>query len=57
LAENYEAALQGLLAIVSKDRTYRSDGARKTMLLIFTLLGDDHPLTKHYRKQLTLTLY
>jgi putative thioredoxin len=57
VAEDYEMALQGLLAIVSTDRTYRSDGARKTMLLIFTLLGDDHPLTKHYRKQLTLTLY
>jgi putative thioredoxin len=57
IEEAYEAALQGLLAIVSKDRKYRQDGARKTMILIFDLLGDDHPLTKHYRKQLTLTLY
>jgi putative thioredoxin len=57
LAEDYEAALQGLLAIVSKNRAYRSDGARKAMLTVFALLGDEHPLTKHYRKQLTLTLY
>lgn len=57
LAEEYEAALQGFLAIVTKDRQYRNDGARKAMLTIFALLGDDHPLTRQYRKQLTLTLF
>lgn len=57
LAEQYEAALQGFLAILTKDRKYRDDGARKAMLIIFALLGDDHPLTKQYRKQLTLALY
>lgn len=57
LTEHYEAALQGFLAIVSKDRKYRDDGARKAMLMIFSLLGDDHPLSKQYRKQLTLSLY
>lgn len=57
LAEQYEAALQGFLAIVTKDRKYRDDGARKAMLMIFALLGDDHPLSRQYRKQLTLNLY
>lgn len=57
LAEQYEVALPGFLAIVAKDRKYRDDGARKAMLMIFTLLGDDHPLCKQYRKQLTLALY
>jgi putative thioredoxin len=57
LAENYEAALAGFLAIVSRDRKYRQDGARKAMLTIFDLLGDSHPLTKEYRKQLMLALY
>lgn len=57
LLGDYESALQGLLDIVSKNRKYRDDGARKTMLMVFGLLGDDHPLSKHYRKQLTLILY
>lgn len=57
LAEDYQAALQGFLTILTKDRKYRDDGARKALLVIFALLGDAHPLTKQYRKQLTLALY
>jgi putative thioredoxin len=57
LEQNYEAALQSFLAIVGKDRKYKNDGARKAMIAIFDLLGDEHSLTKDYRKQLMLTLY
>lgn len=57
IAGQYETALQGLLAIVSNDRKYRNDGARKAMIVIFTVLGDDHPLSGQYRKQLNQTLY
>ena len=57
LAEQYEAALQGFLDVLTQDRRYRDDGARKAMLAIFSLLGDDDPLTKRYRKQLMLALY
>ncbi|MBW4519541.1 MAG: tetratricopeptide repeat protein [Scytolyngbya sp. HA4215-MV1] len=57
LAANYENALQHFLEIVGRDRRYRNDGARKAMLTIFDLLGDDHPLTRSYRKQLTMALY
>ncbi|MGA0197711.1 MAG: tetratricopeptide repeat protein [Prochlorotrichaceae cyanobacterium] len=57
LKKEYEAALEGFLAIVSRDRKYRNDGARKAMILLFDLLGDDHPLTQAYRKKLTRILY
>ncbi|MBD2020273.1 tetratricopeptide repeat protein [Leptolyngbya sp. FACHB-36] len=57
LAEDYETALTQLLEIVRDDRRYRNDGARKAMLSVFDLLGDEHSLTKTYRKQLTMALY
>lgn len=57
LAADYETAMQGFLGIVKQDRKYREDGARKALLMVFDLLGDEHPLTKEYRKQLTSALY
>lgn len=57
LENNYEAALQVFLDLVSRDRRYKNDGARKAMITIFNLLGDEHPLTREYRKQLMLALY
>lgn len=57
LEEDYTSALEILLDILSKDRRYRDDGARKAMLEIFNLLGDDHSLTKDFRKRLMLVLY
>ncbi len=57
LEENYQAALDILLEVVGKDRVYRSDGARKAMLSVFDILGDDHSLTREYRKKLMMALY
>lgn len=57
LAEDYEAALQSWLELVSRDRKYRQDAARKAMLMIFALLGDEHALTMAYRRKLMSTLY
>lgn len=57
LAADYETALQGFLGVIKQDRKYRDDGARKAILMVFDLLGDEHPLTKEYRKQLTSALY
>jgi putative thioredoxin len=57
LAGDYETAFHAFLDIVKRDRKYRNDGARKAMITLFGLLGDDHPLTKEYRKQLMQALY
>lgn len=57
LQENYETALQGFLSILTRDRRYKNDGARKAMLAVFDLLGDESPLTREYRKRLTMSLY
>lgn len=57
IGEVYESALSSFLEIVRHDRAYKEDGARKAMLALFSLLGDDHPLTKDYRKKLMQTLF
>jgi putative thioredoxin len=57
LEGQYEEALKLFIDIVETDRTYKDDGARKGAIAIFDLLGNDHPLTKEYRKKLMLALY
>jgi putative thioredoxin len=57
LDQAYEAALQGFLAIVSRDRIYRQDAGRRGMIAVFDLLGNDDPLTLTYRKKLTMAMY
>jgi putative thioredoxin len=55
--QHYAEAMDHLLAIVERDRTFRDDGARKALLGIFALLGDDDPLTGQYRRALTSVLF
>ncbi|MDJ0520230.1 MAG: tetratricopeptide repeat protein [Trichodesmium sp. MO_231.B1] len=57
LSANYEQALELFLELVAKNRKYKDDGARKAILAIFNILGDDHPISKEYRQQLLLSLY
>ncbi|PSN15267.1 co-chaperone YbbN [filamentous cyanobacterium CCT1] len=57
LKGDFAAALEGFLAVVKRDRTYRNDSARKAMLTVFKLLGSSDPLTTTYRKRLMQALY
>ncbi len=50
--EQYAEALDQLLEIVRRDRKYKDDGARKTMLQLFSVMGSDHPLVGDYRRKL-----
>lgn len=54
---NHDAALQSFIDVVRKARNYDDDGARKACVAIFRLLGDEHPLTRTYRGQLSSALY
>lgn len=56
LAGEYQAALDNLLALMQRDRAYAEDAARKGMLMLFDLLGDD-PLVTSYRAKLSRLLY
>ena len=51
LADNEEAACEALLTIITKDRTFRDDGARLLMLKVFEHKGND-PMVRRYRNRL-----
>ncbi len=55
--EEYEEALEALIASVRLDKHLQDDAARKTALEIFKLLGDQHPLTVAYRRRLSNLLF
>ena len=54
---DFAAALAGLLALLKRDRAYGEDAARKTMILIFDLLGGQDPLVSSYRGKMLSALY
>ncbi|MEM9906692.1 MAG: tetratricopeptide repeat protein, partial [Cyanobacteria bacterium P01_D01_bin.44] len=57
VAGNYEAALTQFLEMVENERGDRKDVARKAMIGVFNLLGDDSEITRSYRKQLMQALF
>jgi len=57
LRTNIEAAMDGLLDILREDKNYREGAARKIMIALFELLGNDHPITRAYRNEMASILF
>ncbi|MBA1189852.1 thioredoxin [Pseudomonas entomophila] len=55
--QQYEAALEGLLKLFQRNRGYGDGLPHKTLLQVFELLGNDHPLVGTYRRKLFAALY
>ncbi|NYH23788.1 thioredoxin [Paraburkholderia bryophila] len=53
----YDGALEHLLAIVQRDRTFRDDIGRKTMLSVFDLAAHQPELVSQWRRKLSAALY
>jgi len=49
---DFQAALENLLTLVSRDRRFREDAARKAMAALFVLLGPNSELSYDYRRRL-----
>jgi putative thioredoxin len=58
LLQNHQhaEALETLLQLLTRDRSFRDDGARRGMLAIFECLGADDPLVREYRRRLQIYL-
>ena len=52
-----EAALEGLIDVIRRNRYYDDDGARKAVIAVFKLLGEDHETTRAYRNPFANALY
>jgi putative thioredoxin len=55
--QQYEAALDGLLGLFTRNRSYGEGLPHKTLLQVFDLLGSDHALVTQYRRKLYQALY
>ncbi|MCM2332239.1 MAG: thioredoxin [Pseudomonas sagittaria] len=55
--QQYETALDGLLRLFLRNRGYADDLPRKTLVQVFDLLGNQHPLVITYRRRLYQALY
>ena len=57
LAGEVEAAMELLLQVIMRDRSFRDDGARKALLKIFDMLGTTDPRVAPYRRRLFTSLH
>jgi putative thioredoxin len=55
--QQYEAALDGLLKLFVRNRSFQEGLPHKTLLQVFDLLGNDHPLVTLYRRKLYQAIY
>ena len=57
LAGNHEAAIEVLLDLIATDKSWNDEAARKTLLEVFQLAGDDSELVDSARRRLAMLLY
>lgn len=53
----YAQAMEQLLEIMKRDRSYNDDAGRKGLLKIFELLGNEGPLVGEYRRKMSSLLF
>jgi putative thioredoxin len=55
--QHYEPALDALLTLFTRNRSYAEGLPHRTLLQVFDLLGNDHPLVTAYRRKLYQAIY
>jgi putative thioredoxin len=57
LAGDYETAMEHLLELMRRNRSFENDAGRKGLLAVFTLLGNQGPIVNRYRSKMSSLLY
>lgn len=55
--QDFDSALDHFIDVVRTHRDYDDDGARKACIALFTLLGEQHPVTQKHRRTFDMALY
>jgi len=55
--QDFGTAIENFIEVVRTNRNYDDDGARKACIALFTLLGEQHPLTQEHRRTFDMALY
>ena len=53
----FASALEGFVEVLSHNRQYDQDGARRACVAIFRILGEEHETTRQYRRPFSNALY
>ena len=56
IEQDYETAMDLLLELMQKDRSFGDDAGRQGLLKVFEMLGDD-PLVGRYRRRMASLLH
>ena len=54
---DFDAALDRFIDVITRDRYYLDDAARKACVALFTLLGPQHDATRAFRRRFDMSLY
>ena len=57
VAQRFDGALEGFIAVIRADRYYADDASRKACIALFKFLGEDHETTRKWRKEFDRSLY
>lgn len=55
--DQFEEAIQALIGAVVIDKSYCDELPRRASVAFFLMLGEQHPITKKYRRQFNMALY
>lgn len=56
-AQRFDDALAGFIAVIRTDRYYADDASRKACIALFKYLGEEHPITRKWRREFDRALY
>jgi putative thioredoxin len=55
--QEFDQAIASFLDVLRTNRYYDDDGSRKACIAVFSLLGDQHPITRTHRRAFDMALY